>query len=698
MPRGDLSVKHSILHSVFAAGVALACTAALADKVRLKNGDVVTGEIVETTEAGVVLEHPVLGKVTIAADQIDAQVDGNAALPAPPTPPPPPRPGISGTSVLAGWNKQLQFGFTGSSGNSDNQDILAGVRGNYADDAKRWQFDSGYFRSSDDGDDTKNQAFAMLLRDFLFTGTKYFAFASTRYDYDQFQAWDHRLNLAAGGGYSFIDGEKFDLRGRAGFGGTKTFGAQGDDEWVPEAVIGLESEWLPADRQKITGLHDVLPVALGRRRVPQPDRRRLVAADLAGHRPVAQPRRAKRVRERRARSARRHQKNDLAVSGVAPLRLLATTAAVLPARRGSGLPGPRLLFLRRARRERDLAVPCRVQSLRWKEAARGEDAEQQSLEGSAPAHGAHPDLRGRGRQADGERQSSRRAPPLRRPGSRRRRRDGAPHRPGPDHEHAPRSRPPGREGRRVQADVRGAVRPRDRLLQGQGRQHAHLATWTLGMLGANGIVGGRPADRGRRRVLATSTASTKQRGGAFFGDGASNEGAFHEAANMAALYKLPIVFVCENNGYGEFTPQANHQAIKDVADRAAGYGMPGVIVDGMDAIAVYEAAGEAIERARKGGGPDAARVQDVPLLRPRRRARHGHRVPQRRRSAGVEEARSDHAARGAPGRARRAVGGRSGRRARAREAWRPRTASRSPKASPFPDADRPARRRLLRPG
>ena len=89
----------------------------------------------------------------------------------------------------------------------------------------------------------------------------------------------------------------------------------------------------------------------------------------------------------------------------------------------------------------------------------------------------------------------------------------------------------------------------------------------------------------------------------FFGDGASNEGAFHEAANMAGLYKLPVVFVCENNGYGEFTAQSNHQAIVDVADRAAGYGMPGVVVDGMDAIAVYEAAGEAIERARRGEGP-----------------------------------------------------------------------------------------------
>lgn len=89
----------------------------------------------------------------------------------------------------------------------------------------------------------------------------------------------------------------------------------------------------------------------------------------------------------------------------------------------------------------------------------------------------------------------------------------------------------------------------------------------------------------------------------FFGDGASNEGTFHEAANMAALYKLPVIFVCENNGFGEFTSQERHQAVHDIADRAAGYGMPGIVVDGLDALAVYEAAGEAIARARAGGGP-----------------------------------------------------------------------------------------------
>jgi TPP-dependent pyruvate/acetoin dehydrogenase alpha subunit len=130
----------------------------------------------------------------------------------------------------------------------------------------------------------------------------------------------------------------------------------------------------------------------------------------------------------------------------------------------------------------------------------------------------------------------------------------------------------------------------------------HISDLSVGMLGANGIVGGGPPIavgaafsaryRGTRNVAVT-----------FFGDGASNEGTIHESANMAALYRLPIVFVCENNGFGEFTAQRNHQAIVDVADRAAGWGMPGVVVDGMDAIAVYEVASQAIARARDGAGP-----------------------------------------------------------------------------------------------
>ncbi len=130
----------------------------------------------------------------------------------------------------------------------------------------------------------------------------------------------------------------------------------------------------------------------------------------------------------------------------------------------------------------------------------------------------------------------------------------------------------------------------------------HVADLDVGMLGANGIVGAGPP-------IAMGAAFAAQYRGegavsvCFFGDGASNQGTFHEAANMASLYKLPLVLVCENNLYGEFTAQADHQAVKDVADRAAGYSMPGLVIDGMDIMAVYEATDIAVERARNGEGP-----------------------------------------------------------------------------------------------
>jgi pyruvate dehydrogenase E1 component alpha subunit len=130
----------------------------------------------------------------------------------------------------------------------------------------------------------------------------------------------------------------------------------------------------------------------------------------------------------------------------------------------------------------------------------------------------------------------------------------------------------------------------------------HINDVTLGMLGANGIVGaGIPIAVGA--AFAARYKDEDSIAVTFFGDGATNIGSFHEAANMAAVLRLPVLFVCENNGYAEFTPQSKHMLLTDVADRAAAYGMPSVIVDGMDAVAVHAAAVEAVARARAGEGP-----------------------------------------------------------------------------------------------
>jgi TPP-dependent pyruvate/acetoin dehydrogenase alpha subunit len=130
----------------------------------------------------------------------------------------------------------------------------------------------------------------------------------------------------------------------------------------------------------------------------------------------------------------------------------------------------------------------------------------------------------------------------------------------------------------------------------------HIAALDLGMIGANGIVAA-----GVPIALGVAFASNYQENGrvtvCFFGDGATNEGAFHEAVNMAAMLKAPVVFVCENNLYAEWTPTAMQTSVRDIADRSASYGIPGVIVDGMDIMAVHEAAVEAIARARNGEGP-----------------------------------------------------------------------------------------------
>lgn len=156
----------------------------------------------------------------------------------------------------------------------------------------------------------------------------------------------------------------------------------------------------------------------------------------------------------------------------------------------------------------------------------------------------------------------------------------------------------GADLKRMMAEIFGK---REGCCKGKGGS-MHIADFSVGMLGANGVVGG-------GFNLATGAALASKMQGkdtvavVFFGDGASNRGTFHEAANMAAVWKLPVVFVCENNQYASTTPYRTTTSVEDIAVRAAGYGMPGVIVDGNDVFAVYEESQKLIERARRGEGP-----------------------------------------------------------------------------------------------
>ena len=130
----------------------------------------------------------------------------------------------------------------------------------------------------------------------------------------------------------------------------------------------------------------------------------------------------------------------------------------------------------------------------------------------------------------------------------------------------------------------------------------HIFGISEGFLGSNGIVGaGEP--------IATGAAYNKKmegKGGVvlcFFGDGASNTGAFHEGLNLAATWNLPVIFICENNLFAQTTPQHVHQKIKDISKRAIGFDMPGVTIDGNDVIEVFDTVTKMVKRAREDGGP-----------------------------------------------------------------------------------------------
>jgi len=130
----------------------------------------------------------------------------------------------------------------------------------------------------------------------------------------------------------------------------------------------------------------------------------------------------------------------------------------------------------------------------------------------------------------------------------------------------------------------------------------HIADLDLGILGANGIVGG-GINIAVGAAFSAQYRGTDQVAVCFFGDGAANQSTFHEGINLASIWDLPVVFVCENNMYGVSMSQRHSMKVSDIADRAAAYAIPGAVVDGNDAVAVCEAAREAVQRARTGKGP-----------------------------------------------------------------------------------------------
>ena len=155
----------------------------------------------------------------------------------------------------------------------------------------------------------------------------------------------------------------------------------------------------------------------------------------------------------------------------------------------------------------------------------------------------------------------------------------------------------GADPKRIMAEVMGKSTG---VCKGKGGS-MHVADVSVGMLGASGIVGGGiPLATGAG--LSIKYRGTDQVSVSFFGDGASNQGTFHESINLASVWDLPVIYVCENNQYGEGTPVSRATRGR-IVDRAIGYGIPGVAVDGMDVVAVWHETAKAVARAREGKGP-----------------------------------------------------------------------------------------------
>jgi putative salt-induced outer membrane protein YdiY len=216
---------------------------AVAETLELANGDALSGLVTERSAERVVLEHPVLGRLEIPTSAL--------------APPPAPDAGAFGTGWLRDWERRFELGVSGASGNSNDQKIQAGLELGYEDEHARWNMDARYYRSSSDGDADAHEAHASLEHDWLLPPSRWFGFASGRYDWDAFEDWDFRLGGFGGVGYGFFDSDHFVLRGRAGLGLTREFGT-GEDV-TPEALLGLESEWKLDDRQTLRAYNRLFP-------------------------------------------------------------------------------------------------------------------------------------------------------------------------------------------------------------------------------------------------------------------------------------------------------------------------------------------------------------------------------------------------------------------------------------------------------
>ena len=261
------SLVFSLITSLIA-GQGLAVTLALEhaqanrDRIVLSNGDILEGTILEQEDTTITFQHPVLGILTLETGQFSmAQAPAHettqvasaslAATTQPIAAPASDEDATSGKAWLPrDWEKQVDLGISGADGNSQSRDIHLSLYARHDNPEHRWDFQSVYDQSEKDGEKSQDEFYAALNRDWLLPDSPYFYFTLGRFDWDDFQDWDYRLNLAGGIGKDFIKRNDWLLSGKSGLGFNREFG--GDDDGIsPEGLLELLSHWTLTEHHKI---------------------------------------------------------------------------------------------------------------------------------------------------------------------------------------------------------------------------------------------------------------------------------------------------------------------------------------------------------------------------------------------------------------------------------------------------------------
>jgi putative salt-induced outer membrane protein YdiY len=234
----SIFIPLTFIAGVVGLAVSAVAAAAGAATLVLANGDVLTGEVVEWAVDHVVLEHPQLGRMRIDLDKL--QLDTGK----------PPSPGLFDTTFMRGWRRRIQLGMNSKQGNSVNTDITSALKLDYEDDWTRWKFDGRYYYFRDDDGDNDNNGRFDLRRDWLFPDSRWFASVGSRYQFDQFESWKHRITVFAGPSLYLVRREAHELDAFLGPAFTREFGESGEDKF--EGMFGLNYKWTVSERNSLT--------------------------------------------------------------------------------------------------------------------------------------------------------------------------------------------------------------------------------------------------------------------------------------------------------------------------------------------------------------------------------------------------------------------------------------------------------------